>query len=153
MWFIKLLQKRPSDLTIRVWRIIFGLILIWSLYYSLIYSSTPDTIDNNFFWVDLDKKTVEYIKYIFVWIWIVPIIMWAFNICLFKKKYVRIIQIIFGIILFYIAHKIKISDPDTLWVDTLIWFMGLLPLLAWITWKCITTKCMKYKEKITKIRV
>ena len=153
MWFIKLLQKRPSDLTIRLGRVIFWLVLIWSLYYSLIYSPVPDTIEKNFFWVDLDEQVVEYIKYVFVWIWIVPIIMWAFNICLFKKKYVRIIQIIFGIMLFYIASKIQLNDPDSLWVDTLVWFMWILPLLAWITWKCITTKCMKYKEKITKIRV
>jgi hypothetical protein len=31
--------------------------------------------------------------------------------------------------------------------------MGLLPLFAGITGKCITSKCLKYREKITKIRV
>jgi hypothetical protein len=35
----------------------------------------------------------------------------------------------------------------------LIWLMWVLPLIAWITGKCITSKCLKYKEKITKIRV
>jgi hypothetical protein len=31
--------------------------------------------------------------------------------------------------------------------------MALLPLFAWITGKCITSKCMKFGEKVTKIRV
>ena len=154
MWFIKLLQKRPSDLTIRLGRIIFWLLLVWSLYYNLIYNvSALDTIDKNFFWTDLNASTIEYIKYFFIWVWLVPLIMGITNICLLKKKYIRIVQIIFWILLFYIADQIIPFDVDTLDVDVLIWFMGLLPLLAWITWKCITTKCMKYKEKIIKIRV
>ena len=151
MWFVKFMQKRPSDLTIRLGRVIFWLVLIWVLYYNLIIQW--DKIDNNFFWVDLEPQFVEYIKYFFVGIWIVPVIMWAFNLCLFKKKYVRIIQIVFGIMLFYMANQIIPSDPDSLDVDVLVGFMGILPLMAWITGKCITTKCMKYKEKITKIRV
>ena len=151
MWFVKFMQKRPSDITIRLGRIIFGLILVWALYYNLIIQW--DNIDKNFFWVDIDSKIVEYIKYFFVWIWIIPILMWLFNLCLLKKKYVRIIQIIFGIMLFYIANQILPLNPDDLDVDVLIWFLWILPLIAWITWKCITTKCLKYKEKITKIRV
>jgi hypothetical protein len=31
--------------------------------------------------------------------------------------------------------------------------MAILPLIAWITGKCITSNCMKFAEKITKIRV
>ena len=154
MWILSFLQKRPSDLTIRVWRIIFGLILIGALYYNLIYNKEAiDTIDKNFFWVDLDSSILEYIKYLFIWVWVVPVIMGIANICLLKKKYIRIVQIIFWIMLFYIANQIIPADPDTLDVDVLVWFMWLLPLLAWITWKCITSNCMKYKEKITKIRV
>jgi len=154
MWFIKLLQKRPSDLTIRLGRIIFWLLLVWSLYYNLIYNVWElDTIDKNFFWVDLSTTTVEYIKYFFIWVWIVPLIMGITNICLLKKKYIRIVQVVFGIILFYIANQIIPADPDTLDVDVLIWFMWILPLIAWITGKCITTGCSKYMEKITKIRV
>lgn len=154
MWFVKFMQKRPSDLTIRIWRIIFGLVLIWSLYYNLFYNvSALDKIDNNFFWVDLSSTTVEYISYFFVWIWIVPIVMWITNICLLKKKYIRIVQIVFWIMLFYIANQILPFDVDSLDVDVLIGFMWLLPLIAWITGKCITSNCMKYMEKITKIRV
>lgn len=154
MWFVKFMQKRPSDLTIRIWRIIFGLVLIWSLYYNLFYNvSALDKLDNNFFWFDLSSTTVEYISYFFVWIWIVPIVMWITNVCLLKKKYIRIVQIVFWIMLFYIANQILPFDVDSLDVDVLIGFMWLLPLIAWITGKCITTGCMKYAEKLTKIRV
>ena len=154
MWFIKLLQKRPSDLTIRLGRIIFGSLLVWSLYYNLIYNvSGLDTIDKNFFWVDLNTGTLEYVKYFFIGVWVVPIIMGSTNICLLKKKYVRIIQVIFWILLFYIANQVIPFDVDALDVDVLIWFMWVLPLVAWITGKCITTGCMKYMEKITKVRI
>ena len=154
MWFIKLLQKRPSDLIIRLGRIIFGLLLVWSLYYNLIYNvSGLDTIDKNFFWVDLNTGTLEYVKYFFISVWVVPIIMGSTNICLLKKKYVRIIQVIFWILLFYIANQVIPFDVDALDVDVLIWFMWVLPLVAWITGKCITTSCMKYMEKITKVRI
>lgn len=151
MWFIKLLQKRPSDLTIRLWRIIFGLLLVWALYYNLIIQW--DKIDTNFFWVDLDASIVMYITYFFIAVWIVPVIMGATNVCLLKKKYLKIVQIVFGIMLFYIADQILPLDPDSLDVDVLVWFMGVLPLIAWITGKCITSGCMKHMEKITKIRV
>ncbi len=148
------MKKRPSDLTIRLGRVIFGLILVWSLYYNLIYNvSAIDTIDKNFFWVDLSATTVEYIKYFFIWIWLVPLIMWLTNICLLKSKYIRIVQVIFWIMLFYIANQIIIYDANALDVDVLIGFMWLLPLIAWITGKCITTNCMRFAEKITKIRI
>ena len=77
--------------------------------------------------------------------------MWATNICLLKKKYMRIVQIIFSIILFYIS-SIIIEGPQ-LDIDSLIAFMWIFPLIAWITWKCITSNCMKFAEKVTKIRV
>ncbi len=150
-WIIKLLQKRPSDLTIRISRIIFGLILVLSLYYNLIIQG--DKIDNNFFWMDLSQQTVTYITYIFVSIWILPIFMWISNICLLKKKYFKILQILFGISLFYISSQIIPLDPDKLDVDVLIWFMWLIPIIVWVSGKFITSNCMKYKEKITKIRV
>ena len=65
----------------------------------------------------------------------------------------KIVQIVFWIILFYISSKIIPWDQNKLDVDALVWFMWILPLLAWITGKCITTKCLKFWETITKIRV
>jgi len=147
--FIKFIQKRPSDKTIKTWRIIFWLILIASLYYNLIFQW--DALETNFFWKELTNETLNYIKYSFIAIWIVPVFMWITNICLLPKKYMRFIQIFFAIILFFISGKIL--SWDDLDIETLIWIMALLPLVAWITWKCITSNCMKYMEKINKIRV
>lgn len=151
MWLIKLIQKRPSDTTILIGRISFWLLYIWVMYYNLVYLGK--WIDSQYlFWtVVLNEMNVDIVKYIMISLWVVPVLMWATNICLRKKKYVRIIQIIFWILLFYIAGSI--TPSASLDFDTLIWFMWLFPLTAWITGKCITTKCMKYKEKIIKIRV
>lgn len=149
MWLINLLRKRPSDKTILISRIVFWLLLSWSLYYNLI--SLGKWLDPNFFWVDVSESTVTIIKYVFISLWLVPILLWVTNLCLFKSKYVRIIQIVFGVVLFYISHKIQ--ESPTLDIDVLIWLMWLFPLIAWITWKCITSKCLKYWQKIEKIRV
>jgi len=153
MWFISFLQKRPSDLTIKISRILFGLILISSLYYNLIYQW--DKLENNFIWLfeNVSENSLLIIKYVLVAIWIIPIIMWLVKFCFLKKKYMRIIQIIFWIFMFYISTKIIPTDANKLDVDSLIAFMWIFPLIAGITWKCITTNCMKFGEKITKIRV
>lgn len=149
MWFLKFMQKRPSDTTIKISRIVFGLILILTLYYNLIIQN--GTLESDFFWIEVSKATQNYIKYAMMALWLIPIIMWVTNVCLLKKKYMRIVQIVFSILLFYISSKI-VEWPD-LDVDTLVAFMWIFPLFAWITGKCITSNCMKYKEKITKIRV
>lgn len=151
MWIVNFIQKRPSDKTILIARIIFGLLYIWVMYYNLIVLNK--WIDNLYlFWnVELSIEQVKIAKYIMISIWIIPVLMWITNICIHKKKYVKIIQIMFWFILFYIAGSIE-ENPN-LDFDVLIWFMWIFPLIGWITWKCITTKCLKYKEKLTKIRV
>ncbi len=151
MWFIKFIQKRPSDKTILGGRILFWLLYIWVMYYNLIYLNK--WIDSIYLFglVELSIEQTEILKYVFTGIWIVPVFMGLTNICLLKKKYMRIIQVIFWIMLFYIAGSIE--ESANLDFDVLIWFMGLLPLFAGITGKCITSKCLKYREKITKIRV
>lgn len=151
LWFIKILQKRPSDKTIIVWRIIFGLIYMISMYYNLFIQENPNTLENIFFWQEVSANTLTYISYFIIAIWIVPVIMGVSNICVAKKSIMRIVQIIFGISLFYISSKI-VEGPD-LDIDALVFFMAFLPFFAWITGKCITSKCMKFGEKVTKIRV
>lgn len=149
MWFIKFIQKRPSDNTIRIARIIFWIILSGALYYNLIIQW--DAIDSNMFWVDFTEFQLTYFKYWFSALWLIPIFMWISNICLVKKKYMRFIQWFFALVLFYISSTIV--EWASLDVDSLIAVMWIFPLFAWITWKCITSNCMKYAEKITKIRV
>lgn len=153
MWLINFIQKRPSDKTILFWRVIFWLIYILAMYYSLIYNGKDIDSEYLFWALTLQEENKIIVKYIITFIWIVPVFMWITNICLLKSKYMRIIQIIFWIVLFYISWMIIPSPEAVLDVDFLIWLMWILPLIAWITWKCITSSCLKYKEKITKIRV
>lgn len=149
MWLINLLKKRPTDKTIRIWRVLFWSILISALYYNLIF--LDKAIDTEYFWQEVLEKWITIWKYIMISLWIIPLIMWATNICVLKSKYLRIAQIFFAIVLFYISASI-VESPD-LDIDVLIWFMWIFPLFAWITWKCITKKCLRHWEKITKIRV
>lgn len=160
MWFVKFIQKRPSDKTIRIWRITFWIIFMALIYYNLIYlwkDIKSLYLNFSFFWYVLSQwytlsdNTLEYVKYWIMALWLIPIIIWASDICILRKKYIRYIQIIFWILMFYIAWIIQ--SWANLDVDFVIWLMWLLPLVAWITWKCITKKCLKYWEKITKIRV
>ncbi|MBW7954941.1 hypothetical protein H3C61_03955 [Candidatus Gracilibacteria bacterium] len=148
---IKFLQKRPSDNTILFGRIAFGVLYTAIMWYNLIYLNKD--IDSVYFFgfLELSIEQVLITKYIFTGLGIIPIFMGVTNICLLKKKYLKMLQIFFAIVLFYIAGSIK--DSATLDFDIIIGLMGLLPLFAGITGKCITTKCLKYKEKITKIRV
>ncbi|MDD5213863.1 MAG: hypothetical protein PHG82_05545 [Candidatus Gracilibacteria bacterium] len=142
-------MKRPTDKTIRIGRIVFGLILILALYYNLIILNKG--VETTYFGQDLANFEMT-IKYILIALGIVPVFMGASNICLAKKKYVKIIQIVFGILLMFVAGKVLKASPN-IDIDFLIGFMSLFPLIAGITGKCITSNCMKYKEKITKIRV
>jgi len=149
IWLIKFLQKRPSDLTIRILRIILGLILILGWYYNFIYQG--DSFETNYFWMDVSEWFNLYIKYIIIAMWFVPLTVWIINKCLFKKKHIKIIQIVVWVLLMYISTKI-VESPN-LDFDSLLGIIWFFVILAWITWKCITKKCLKYKEKITKIRV
>lgn len=143
--FIKFLQKRPSDKTILTSRIVFWLIYISVTYYNFIY-----------LWKGLEmwfvsEENITIAKYVVVALWIVPLFMGISNICLLHKKYMRILQIIFSIMLFYISASIP--ESSELDFDIIIFLMAFFPLWAGITGKCITTTCLKYREKITKIRV
>ena len=146
---LKFLQKRPSDRAIKMFKILFGLIFISATYYNLIHQW--DNLNQNILWQDINSSTEIYIKYAILSLWVIPIIMWFSKICLLKKSHMRIAQILVWILLFYISSIIE-ESPD-LEIDTLIWFMWIFPLIWGITWKCITSNCMKHKEKITKIRV
>lgn len=169
--FIEFLRKRPSDKTIRIWRIIAWLIIILLL-----------SINFNEYRFNLPlalKSNELYFKYALFILWLVPIFMWATNICLAKRKYVKMIQILFWIMLIivwnniYFEKAVENTKPETSqsWSVSLsdltadkkksepinIWFyialLWIIPIIAWISGKCITSWCLKYKEVITKIRV
>ena len=151
MWLVKIFQKRPTDKTIKIGKILFWLLLVWSLYYNLIYQAEVNTLETNFFWMEVSESTIKYITYAFIAIWIIPVYTAVTNVCLLKKKYMRYVQAFFWITILYASGKVV--ETASLDIDSLLLLMWLLPLAAWITWKCITSNCMKYKEKITKIRV
>lgn len=171
MKFIEFLKSRPSDKNIRIWRTIFWLIilLLLSIYLNSYKLSLPDSI----------KPYEMIIKYCLFILWVVPIIMWIFDPCFAKRKYVKIIQLIFWVALivvwnmiyFDIKPKAEIKQNTTNWsidinslnttekteskINIGFWLslLSILPILAGITWKCITQKCFKHWEIITKIRV
>lgn len=174
--FIEFLKSRPKDKTIRIGRILFWMIisiLLW-IYFN----------DYTFFGEVLKDNEI-YAKFSLFLLWIVPMIMWI-DFCFAKRKYVRIMQIIFWIILIFVWNNIDVKKEDTKVCNTNefeckknevpntsdlkslqektstskplnIWFiialLGILPIIAWISGKCITQKCYKYWEIITKIRV
>lgn len=151
IWLLKTLQKRPSDKTILISRTIFWLLYIIVMYYNFFLQENPNSIQSVIFWFELSEMTITYITYGIIAIWIVPIIMWVANLCIAKKKIMRIIQVVFAVVLFFIAWIIE--DVPNLDVDVFVTLMWLIPLFAWITGKCITSKCLKYGQKVTKIRV
>jgi hypothetical protein len=149
--FIKFIQKRPSDLTIRVWRIVFWFIYIVVLYINFFVFEPKNTIQDSLFWIDISTQTKMIMTYIIIAFGLIPLVMWAINICIAKEKYIRIMEIIYAVLLFYFAHIIV--DWPNLDIDSLVFFMAFLPLFWWITWKFITKRCRLHGVKKTKIRV
>lgn len=171
--FIEFLRKRPKDRTILIGRIVFGLVIAFLI--GLNFNDITILHLPNF------VRPYEFYKKCGLFIFaLVPIFMGATGICLLKRKYVRIVQICFGLLLIVSGTwfiDMKISTTQNLVVTTSsgsldygaitdvkipsqpinvgfwIALLGFLPLLAGITGKCITNKCLKYGEVIKKIRV
>ena len=154
--FIKFLQKRPSDKTIITIRILFGLILVSVLYYNffLDWANNNEIEKTMLFWYVDTTGFSDVIKYAIVSLWLFPILYGIaniFNIWIAKKKYIKIGQIILAILLWYSAALVV--NTESLDINELLVLMWFLPFFAWITWKIITSKSLKYGEKINKIRV
>ena len=154
--FIKFLQKRPSDKTIITIRILFGLILVSVLYYNffLDWANNNEIEKTMLFWYVDTTGFSDVIKYAIVSLWLFPILYGIaniFNIWIAKKKYIKIVQIILAILLWYSAALVV--NTESLDINELLVLMWFLPFFAWITWKMITSKSLKYGEKINKIRV
>ena len=169
--FIEFLRKRPKDRTILFGRMFFGILiaLILGLNLENITLYLPDSLKSY-------ETGITYGLFVFA---IVPFLMGATGVCLMKRKYLRIMQICFGIVLLVAGNALietktpVVQDPittqsgsldygaiaeakaSTKSIDVGFWIalLGLLPLIAGITGKCITSKCLKYGEVIKKIRV
>ena len=152
---IEFFQKRPKDRTILFGRMFFGLMIaiILGLNLENIILHLPEALKSY-------ETSIIYGLFIFA---LVPFLMGATGICLLKRKYLRIVQICFGIMLFITGNwlidtKMSVTQDGTtpskpVNVGFWIALLGIFPLLAGITGKCITSKCLKYGEVIKKIRV
>lgn len=146
---IQFVQKRPSDNTVRITWIIFGLIIILAGYYNLIYQG--DALNETIFGYEVSEKAAVFIKYRIIALGAFPLVKWIVNKCFLPKKYIKYLQLLLALLLFTASSTIK--ETSQLDFDTLLVFMWLLPLFSWITGKFITSTCLKYWEKVTKIRV
>ena len=170
---VEFFRKRPKDRTILMGRIIFGLVialLVGLNFDNITILHLPDAV-----------KPYEFYKKLGLFIFaLVPILMGITGICIAKRKHIRIMQICLGIALIIIGNwfidtKIPMVQDTTVTtqsgsldygaiteitapskpVNIGFWLalLGIFPLLAGITGKCITGKCLKYGEVIKKIRV
>ncbi|MCP4523157.1 MAG: hypothetical protein GY828_02970 [Candidatus Gracilibacteria bacterium] len=146
---IQFIQKRPSDKKIKIIGFLFGLVLILGGYYNLIYQN--DLLNESIFGYAVSEQNSLYIKYGIIALGIVPLGRSFVKKCFLPKKYMKYLQLFFAILLFYVSSIIK--ETQDLDFDTLIVFMALVPLFSGITGKLIPTYCLKYGEKVTKIRV
>ncbi len=149
MWAVKLLMKRPTDKTIRTAGIAFGLIYILATGYNFIYQA--GSLENNFFGVVFNESQMQIVAYVIVALGLIPLIRGIANISILSRGYTRIAQIIFGVVLFYIATKV-VESPN-LEVDLLLVLMGIYSIVIGISGKMITQSGLKHGQKITKIRV
>jgi len=171
--FIEFLKKRPKDNTIRFIRVIVWLLIFWLLW--LYFEDLR--LEFLSWWTS--PRTVLYIKYSLFILWTLPILFGILNPCIAKRKYIKIAQIVFWLILIILWNYITVEKPvlitdkvvtNTWSIDASaitskaketkrinVWFfialIWVLQMIGWISGKCITSKCIKYWETITKIRV
>ena len=149
MKLLSLLMKRPKDKTIYMILIIFWIILIASSYYNLIFQW--DAVDNKYLFFTVPAEFLIFIKYFIVALWAIPLYIGLTKQCLLKKKHMRIFQAFFGVLLWYVAANIV--ETWRLDLDEGLFLLAFGPIFAWATWKLIASSCLRYKEKIQKIRV
>jgi hypothetical protein len=169
---VEFLQKRPKDRTILMGRGVFGIIIAILLGLNLnnITLHLPSALQSY-------ENIAIYGLFILA---IIPFFMGVSGLCIAKRKYIRIMQISFGVILFIVGNwfvdvktapttspitstqsgsldynALSESKTPSKPVNVGFWlaFLGILPLIAGISGKCITNKCLKYGEVIKKIRV
>ena len=153
--FIKFLKKRPSDKTILAIRFIFGFVLVATLYYNFFVQEGANEIESTMLFWNVDTSSFkEILKYVITALWLFPILFAVLNlsgICVAKKKIIRIIQVVFAILIWYSAALV--INTENLDINELLILAWFLPFFAGVTGKCIVSTCLKYGEKIQKIRV
>ena len=149
MNFLQILMKRPTDKNIRIWKVLFGIVIVLSAYMSFFINGI--NISESTFGQTLSENAQTYIQYGLIVLGIIPIITGAFDINVIERKYSRILQILCAIVLFW--YSAVIIGGAKLWVETLYFLLAFIPLIWGVTGKFITKKWLKAGQKITKIRV
>ena len=149
MKLAQLMMKRPSNAQIRSIKAWTGLalILIWVVAFYVNNLELNDTI----FGIGLDDTSKIIAQYLIILLWIPLLVLWGLDISVLSRGRTRILQIVFWIFLMIVWGMFQ--NTPTLTVDffyPLIWFFI---IIAGISGKLITTKGLKYGQKVTKIRV
>lgn len=145
---LKFLLKRPTDMQIRAWNILLWIIISWWAFYNLIYLNK--SLDESFFWLTIGSFSI-FIKYLLVGVWCIPLIMWLWNMCLLKSKYIRFLQTWIWFFLIYMSFKVQ--ESANLDFDSLLLIIWIVAIVFWVSGKAITKTCLRYWEKVQKIRV
>jgi putative Ca2+/H+ antiporter (TMEM165/GDT1 family) len=171
---VEFFQKRPSDMTIRMMKILMGLIIIalLGIYF------------NDFTLPVFPDSYALYVKYALFILGVMPLFGGITGLCMAKRKTMRIMQLIMGILFIVFGNLITMDTPvvveapkpvvqsgseidynatlnqqdvkvpsKPLNIGAIIAWLSIFPLFGGITGKCITEKCLKYGEIIKKIRV
>ncbi|MCH2188968.1 hypothetical protein MK079_04025 [Candidatus Gracilibacteria bacterium] len=146
---IQFLMKRPTDTTIRKGETIFGAVYIIATAYNFVYQTGG--LENTFFGLSFTPEQMIFVGLAITALGLVPLLKGLFGWNFLSRGRMRIFQIVFGILLFYVAAKV--APAPHLEVDLLLILMGLISLIAGITGKAITQSGLKHGQKITKIRV
>jgi hypothetical protein len=163
---IEFFKKRPSDMTIRIIRILFSL-GIASL---LVLTAGDYTLPFQPYY----EAYALYAKYALAAVFVLHAIVFGFvGICFCKRTTMKRIQMIVGLLMIIAGNLMgtvevqptvpagstvslsSLGNETREPVDTgfYVALLGFLPLLSGITGKMIMSKCMKHGEAITKIRV
>lgn len=149
MKIVSLLMKRPSNTQIRVSKALFwvGIISIGIIAFYIHNLTLNDSVLGISIW-ESEKMIIQYS---IILLWLPILILGSLDISFLSRGRTRILQIIFWIILFIVWGMFQ--NTPTLTIDVLYPLLGIMAIISGISGKMITTKWLKYWQKITKIRV
>ena len=174
---IEFLKKRPTDITIRILRVMgFG-----GLAGLLIYTQPQYMLPFVNYYSQYESYAVYALAGIFV---LIALVFGAAGLCVFRRSTMKKVQMITGLLLMILGFSLSSQLPESSGSDIKcitgtkggcdspinlseyttdstsplgpkapLIIIGLLTLLGGLTGKMVTQSCAKYKEVIKKIRV
>ncbi len=146
LWF---LMKRPSNSQIRISKAFLWVALILTAI--MAFSLNWLVLEESIFGITLAENERLIAQYLIIWLWVPLLILWGLDISLLSRGRTRILQIVFWVLLMIVGGMFQ--NTPTLSVDIFYPLFGLMCIIAGISGKMITTKGLKYGQKVTKIRV